>query len=94
MKIPEPYKCDIEGCGAMKGPSNHWYLGLVVDADDAHARRTNTIVMPWVASLADRPGTQHLCGVGCVQKFVSKNLPVLKPATNKGAPDGNSTEAA
>jgi len=51
------YKCD--GCGAIKGEANHWWLASNLSGSLA--------IAPWDGGWAvDR--AQHYCGAACVHK--------------------------
>ncbi len=63
MAAKTQYVCD--GCGAVKGETNHWY---------SVAQGTGVFtVRPW--SFADKLDERsHFCGASCVQKALSKFL--------------------
>lgn len=56
MRIPEQYKCDVEGCDQVKGPTNGWWLvGIHMDAQ--------VWIMPWCSQgCPEKPMWTHVCG--------------------------------
>ncbi len=59
------YKCD--GCGAVKGDVNHWWVGWV-ESDGQIS------IAPWDSEEAAIIDRKHFHGAECVHKFVSEAM--------------------
>lgn len=58
MRIPEQYKCDVEGCEQVKGPTNGWWL----ISTDSFTGGTGISIRPF-SHLKDCLGAWfHCCG--------------------------------
>src|ERR1700733_16087567 len=80
------YQCDIPGCSAIRGESNHWFIG-VINNHESSSYPTLTIVpfTPLSLSLADNNplNSSILCGEAHVHEFISANLNKLFPSPQK-----------
>jgi len=67
MAYQPKFTCDE--CGAERGPSNHWFIAT---------RWIRSLeIVPWETEIAIGEQCRHLCGQGCVMKFVNRWLPLL-----------------
>ena len=70
-KMPNPYVCDKDGCGAIKRDVNHWWVVTYSNGDYLFQ------IMTWergkVEQLIDLEGfTHHFCGQPHALEFVSE----------------------
>jgi hypothetical protein len=61
MKI-DSYKCD--GCGKMKGETNHWWL---IEFESGIFT-----VFCWLANVAQHARAKHICSQACAIRVISE----------------------
>ena len=88
MKTPPGYKCDGNGCNALRTETNHWVL--VFRSGGAF------VAMPWSDDSSEREDVFHLCGDTCALKFFADWLskirvaPSAEPSIDLGGDQGRS----
>lgn len=60
-------KCD--GCGAIKGPANHWFIGWLSTVGTYGVGRWDQLRFD-----SDRDHCEHFCGRACLDKRVNAHL--------------------
>lgn len=76
------YQCDIPGCTAVRGESNHWFLAeFQKDSESAHATLLISRFTELALYDAEANGQNHkiICGEDHVHTFVSMHLNELFP---------------
>lgn len=73
MATVTTYRCDV--CQKLKGQSNHWFRGLIIDGGKRfwlHVWDAPMVISP---SQGIPEGDEvHLCGLGCAMKFMEQSL--------------------
>lgn len=76
------YQCDIPGCSAVRGESNHWFIGVINNHKSSSYPTVHIVPFtPLSISLADNnpENSLILCGEAHVHEFISSNLNKLSP---------------
>lgn len=69
MSVNVQFICDE--CGAIRKPSNHWFLGRISD-------NSTLSIMLFDEKKASLSGNSCLCGASCIIKYTSEHLSELK----------------
>lgn len=81
------YECDMPGCGAVRTPTNHWFIAECIKTElDPYS--TQIRIYPFRESVIEyksvlSSGMAILCGEACVHKYISQNLAALHSPTTK-----------
>lgn len=72
------YQCDIPGCSAVRGESNHWFFARI----SSQIQLTIEAFAPFLASEYDNRNVPYsiICGEAHVHEFISSNLNKLFPS--------------
>jgi hypothetical protein len=67
----DTYKCEL--CSNQKKEVNHWFIVFLLKGEGNVLKPTLSI-LSWNETTAAMQHAQHLCGIECLQRFVTQKV--------------------